>query len=101
MRAGHDAYQPSCLTACHETDDNDSFSDTSDSNPSKEGVVTSDEAEVEIAVKESKEVRQVRCFLFIVLFLSLIGAVLVYLYFYWSEERNFEEEYLCQAERVS
>lgn len=59
-----------------------------------------EEIKQQIAVEETKHVNQVKFLFFIVLVVSIIGAVLVYIYMERLEQDQFESKFYADAEKV-
>lgn len=58
------------------------------------------EEENKIAAKENREVRLVKHVIFLVLVMSTIGAIAVYFYTWFSEEKQFEDQFYDDAHKV-
>ena len=75
--------------------------DSSSGESVKNGDKRPEEIGIQSSTRAKKEVQQVKLLLLIVVLLSIVGAVLVYIYTTRSEQEQFERQFEDDANKVS
>jgi hypothetical protein len=84
----------------HEDDESYTGSDSS-LDPTQKGEASSNtDGKNDIATKETREVRQVKCVILLVVFMSVLGAFMVFFYSKQSEQTKCETTFYSDGENV-